>query len=83
MEIRLDELADLVGGKLHGDATKRCLGTNPPRLANESQVSMVVDGDVSAFDQSYIAAAVITPTFCEDSKTPQIVVANPHEAFAT
>ncbi|MEM6472296.1 MAG: UDP-3-O-(3-hydroxymyristoyl)glucosamine N-acyltransferase [Planctomycetota bacterium] len=82
MEFRLDELAELVGGKLYGDASKRCDGTNPPGLSTESQLSMVVDGDVVSFDQKHRAIAVLTPEYCESSTTAQIVVADPHAAFA-
>ncbi|MEO1615355.1 MAG: UDP-3-O-(3-hydroxymyristoyl)glucosamine N-acyltransferase [Planctomycetota bacterium] len=82
MEFRLDELAEMVGGKLFGDASILCRGTNPPELADETQLSMVLDGDIESFDARFEAAAVITPKRCESSSTPQIVVEDPHAAFA-
>ena len=82
MTLVLGELANLVGGKLIGDANQSCLGANPPEDAQDGEITMLDSISRSDFIKHSSATALITPEEVPDLKIPQIVVENPHLAFA-
>ena len=82
VEIRLDEIAAMVGGVLHGDASLICTGANPPGQATAADITMLVDGKDSGDRSSSEALAIITKSLIETSELPQIIVEDPHAAFS-
>ncbi|MCC9600171.1 UDP-3-O-(3-hydroxymyristoyl)glucosamine N-acyltransferase [Stieleria sp. JC731] len=80
MAIRLDELSQLINGTLHGDGALICEGANPLDLASENEITLIVQ----PFNNSgpIKALAVVTDTLIEDCAQAQILVENPHTAFA-
>ncbi|WP_182869623.1 UDP-3-O-(3-hydroxymyristoyl)glucosamine N-acyltransferase [Stieleria mannarensis] len=83
MEIRLDEIARLVDGTLHGDGTLICDGANPPDESTASEITMLVGKNVSANLARSDALAVICAEPVASDPRPQIIVENPRAAFAT
>ncbi|QEG02797.1 UDP-3-O-acylglucosamine N-acyltransferase [Stieleria maiorica] len=83
MEIRLDEIAQLVGGTLHGDGTLICNGANPPEESSTSEITMLVGKNASANLARSDALAVICAERIESDRRPQIIVDDPRAAFAT
>lgn len=82
MEIRLDELAEMVGGTLHGDGSCLCTGANPPGQCDEQEITLIVDPNTEPREGPPVCAAIVTPKVISWSDKPQIVVAEPHHAFA-
>jgi len=82
MEIRLDKIADLVGGILHGDGSLVCRGANPPGQSAADEITLLVDPHSSAEDSTLDALAIICPALTECCDRPQIIVEDPHAAFA-
>lgn len=82
METRLDEIAVMVGGVLHGDASLVCTGANPPGQAAANDITMLVDGKDSYDHSSLDALAIIVKSLIESSDRPQIIVDDPHAAFS-
>ncbi|OYP28507.1 UDP-3-O-(3-hydroxymyristoyl)glucosamine N-acyltransferase [Rhodopirellula sp. MGV] len=80
MAIRLDELSQLVEGTLHGDGALICQGANPLDLATEAEITLVVQpvGEIGPIT----ALAVVTKARLENCDRPQIIVDQPHAAFA-
>jgi UDP-3-O-[3-hydroxymyristoyl] glucosamine N-acyltransferase len=83
VEIRLDEIAAMVGGVLHGDASLVCTGANPPGQAAANDITMLVETKDSNDPHSADALAIIVKSLIESSDLPQIVVEDPHAAFST
>ena len=83
LTIQLADIALIVGGRLIGDETIACCGANPPAQACDSEITMLENVTrVDSLLQSK-AIAVITGMKIESLPIPQIVVSNPHEAFAS
>jgi UDP-3-O-[3-hydroxymyristoyl] glucosamine N-acyltransferase len=82
MEIRLETIAEMVGGELHGDGQGLCRGANPPGQTSPDQLTMLADAEAGPGQLTAPALAVITPQRLETIDVPQIVVADPHVAFA-
>ena len=82
MEIRLDQLAELVNGSLIGDGNLVCRGANPPGQCGDDEVTMLVDGTGFCEQTPFRAIAVLTPVRIESCQLAQIIVADPHAAFA-
>ncbi|QDV88706.1 UDP-3-O-acylglucosamine N-acyltransferase [Stieleria magnilauensis] len=83
VEIRLDEIALMVGGTLHGDGTLICSGANPPDQSTSSEITMLVGQHPSANLASSKAMAVLCAERIDSDLRPQIIVADPRAAFAT
>ena len=81
MEKRLDQLAELVGGKLFGAPDVLVRDANPPQLAQPTDITLIVH--LSKHEKEVSAAAIVTPTYVETCDKPQLVVEDPHAAFAT
>ena len=82
MTIQLTDIALMVGGRLIGDESITCVGANPPAQATDGEITMLHDASrVESVHQSK-AVAVITGEKIESLNIPQVVVANPHQAFA-
>ncbi|MCA9139817.1 MAG: UDP-3-O-(3-hydroxymyristoyl)glucosamine N-acyltransferase [Planctomycetales bacterium] len=82
VEIRLDKIAEMVGGTLQGDGSLICRGANPPGQAADDELTMLVQVNQSADIASIKAVAIITPQLIDSASQPQIIVADPHQAFA-
>ncbi|MEL6106141.1 MAG: UDP-3-O-(3-hydroxymyristoyl)glucosamine N-acyltransferase [Planctomycetota bacterium] len=80
METRLDQLTELVGGELFGTLAPAIANANPPELAKPDEITLIVDLESHA--EEITAAAVVTPRHVADHPKPQLVVADPHAAFA-
>lgn len=82
MTMQLGRLAELVQGRLIGDPDVTCLGANPPADAVAGEITMLEDAArVETLRQSS-AAAVVTPQELPLTSMAQIVVDQPHQAFA-
>ena len=82
MEIRLEKIAAMVGGMLHGDGALVCRGANPPDQSTEHEITLLVQPNHLADVSSIDAVAIISPCLIESTSRPQIIVADPHAAFA-
>lgn len=82
MALQLDKITELVGGTLHGSGELMCEGANPPDLATEREITMLVDPNQADLASQTQALAIITPVQLESVERPQIVVKDPHAAFA-
>lgn len=83
MQIRLDEIANMVGGTLHGDGALICHGASPPEESSAAEITMLVKPNTSAGFDTIAALAIITADRIESDSRPQIIVDDPHAAFAT
>ncbi|QDT13655.1 UDP-3-O-(3-hydroxymyristoyl)glucosamine N-acyltransferase [Planctomycetes bacterium K23_9] len=82
MAIQLQQLAELVGGRIVGDASVSCAGANPPDVATPDDITMLDDPsrvDVIATSQ---AVAVVTSEPIDQVDIVQLVVEDPHAAFS-
>ncbi len=83
MTFNLAQIASLVNGQLIGDGSLICKGANPPAQVNESEITMLDDPDRVDLITSAGSLAVIVPVQIDSIRQAQIVVADPHLAFAT
>lgn len=82
MTLTLSEIASLVGGQLHGSADLCCSGANPPAEATESEITMLDHPQHGNRVHASAAAAVVTAATIPGLTKPQIIVSDPHAAFA-
>lgn len=82
MRSNLAEIASLVGGQLNGDASLICVGANPPAQAIGGQITLLDDPKRFELVEQSAAIAVIVAEPIESLDCPQIIVADPHQAFA-
>ncbi len=80
MTIPLEQLAELVGGEIHGDPNLRIEGAQPPWEAGAAEITMLDDPRRIESVVDSAALAVVTPQRVELDRA-QIVVAEPHAAF--
>ncbi len=81
MTTTLSDLAELVGGRLIGDASLSIFGANPPAEASPGDITLLDDaGHLAGFDPGD-AWAVVTPTPVPGA-IAQILVDDPHPAFS-
>ncbi len=81
MTIQLRQIAKLVEGQLVGDPDLCCGGANPPAEASGDQITLLDDpGHLNSVVHSK-AMAIVTAKQV-DLERPQIIVSNPHAAFA-
>lgn len=81
MTIQLEQIAGLVGGTLIGDPDFEIAGANPPTEAGASEITMLDDVRRVESVSGSSAAAVITPEKVDIAQA-QVIVSNPHAAFA-
>jgi UDP-3-O-[3-hydroxymyristoyl] glucosamine N-acyltransferase len=82
MAIRLRELAQLVEGDLLGNAHTVCVGAGPLGQAAEGEVTMLEDPANAEGLAASPAVAVVTPRQLDIDTMAQVVVDDPHRAFA-
>jgi UDP-3-O-[3-hydroxymyristoyl] glucosamine N-acyltransferase len=82
MTWNLAEFASFVGGQLIGDASPVCTGANPPPQAAETDITLLDDPKRADSIVHSKAAAVVVDQEIESLERPQIVVNDPHQAFA-
>ncbi|NLS92577.1 MAG: UDP-3-O-(3-hydroxymyristoyl)glucosamine N-acyltransferase [Planctomycetaceae bacterium] len=83
METTLAELAELVGGELHGDGNLAIRDAAPLRDAVAGCITMLDRADREACLKNCQASAVLAPTDLIPNGRPLIRVADVHDAFAT
>ncbi len=83
MTIQLAEIAALVEGRLVGTPDLVCHGANPPGEAIRGEITMLDHPRRASSIAQSQALAVITGEEVDVGGRPQIVVANPRQAFAT
>jgi UDP-3-O-[3-hydroxymyristoyl] glucosamine N-acyltransferase len=83
MTWNLAEITSLVDGQLVGDASLPCSGANPPAQASEGEITLLDDSKQRDVIQQSAAIAVVVGEEIDTLDRPQIVVASPHQAFAT
>lgn len=82
MRLTLSEIAALVAGKLCGDGELRCTGASPPAEATETEITMLDDPQHASRVAESAAAALVTTETIASLRQAQIIVADPHAAFA-
>jgi UDP-3-O-[3-hydroxymyristoyl] glucosamine N-acyltransferase len=82
MAIQLLEMASLVGGQIIGDETITCSGANPPDVASDTDITLLVDPTRAETLDATSAVAVITSAPIDNDRLVQIVVDDPHAAFS-
>ena len=87
MAMQLGDLASLVEGRLSGNAEVLCTGANPPREATSTEITMLDDSSRLETLQDSQATAVVTRSQIDLTSVglgdaSQIIVDNPHQAFA-
>ncbi|NND98786.1 MAG: UDP-3-O-(3-hydroxymyristoyl)glucosamine N-acyltransferase [Pirellulaceae bacterium] len=80
--IQLSKLAQLVGGTVIGDDTTTCLGANPPGVATGTDITMLADPSQASTLLQSQAVAVVTTKVIDSDDRPQLIVEDPHDAFA-
>lgn len=83
MTLSLAEIASLVDGRLIGDGNLSCSGANPPAQAGDNDITMLDDPRHSSEIIQSESIAVIVDAHVDSIQQAQIVVADPHFAFAT
>ncbi|MGB7343752.1 MAG: UDP-3-O-(3-hydroxymyristoyl)glucosamine N-acyltransferase [Pirellulaceae bacterium] len=81
-QIQLAQLAEMVDGRVVGDATLTCSGANPPEVATKNDITLLDDPSRAAVIASTDAVAVVTSAEIENVDLVQIIVENPHAAFS-
>ena len=81
MAIRIAQLADMVGGRVVGDANALCYGANPLGVATADDITMLDSVDRADRLADSSAIAVVTPAELNCGDRSQIVVDDPHIAF--
>ena len=82
MAISLERLATMVSGELFGDGAIACTGANPLGQAAADEVTLLDSPRQSDVLAQSMAAAVITSVQIPGCDLAQIVVDQPHDAFA-
>ncbi|MEM8671118.1 MAG: UDP-3-O-(3-hydroxymyristoyl)glucosamine N-acyltransferase [Planctomycetota bacterium] len=82
MTIRLSELAEFVGGTVIGDPDLTVQGANPPTEASCTDITLLDDASRVQILETSQAPAVVTAEAIENSDFAQVVVKDPHAAFA-
>ena len=83
MEATLAQLAELVGGDLHGDGNLILRGAAPLCDARDGHITMLDRADREACLERCQASAILAPTDLTPNGRPLIRVDNVHGAFAT
>ena len=83
MDWTLAELAAAVDGQLFGQSDLVCHGANPPSLAERNEITLLDDPKQVDLIESSAACAIVVGQRIESVLRAQIVVADPHRAFAT
>lgn len=83
MELRLEEIATLVGGELHGDGSLLCRGANPAGQSTTEEITLILSpADAAIWNtQAKPALAFVTGSYQAEINVPQIVCNEPHLAF--
>ena len=83
MELRLEEIATLVGGTLHGDGSLSCKGANPAGQSTAEEITLVLSPADPAIwnSENKPALAFVTDSHQAEITLPQIVCEEPHQAF--
>ncbi len=76
----LKELADLVGGEVHGDDNVEIVGVAGIREAKGGDITFLANPKYLEFLETTSASAVIAPSGCE-SAVPAIQIDNPYYAY--
>ena len=83
MTVQLRHLASMVAGRLVGDGEAECCGANPPEDAIAGEIALLDDPARRDSILRSRAAAVVTPVEMDFGDRAQLVVEDPHGAFAT
>ena len=82
MTWNLAEIAALVHGQLVGDPSPICCGANPPALALSGEITLLDDPKKYELIKQSQAIAVVVAQEIETLDRPQVIVHDPHHAFA-
>ncbi len=80
--VTLQHLADLVGGQIVGDAGILCSDARPLQEAGSGQVTLIDDPHRIQLAERCGVAAVILRELVPDAQVTQLIVEQPHAAFA-
>ena len=81
MEITLKDLAEIVGGEVHGDGTVTIRSVAGIREAGEGDITFLADPRYEKFLKETRASAIIVPRGTSGGERPHIVCENPYLAF--
>ncbi|MEE2937919.1 MAG: UDP-3-O-(3-hydroxymyristoyl)glucosamine N-acyltransferase [Planctomycetota bacterium] len=82
MTLRLSQISEIVGGKIVGDPDLLVDGANPPGEASESEITLLDDTKQKHLIVDSKATVVVTREQVDLPGVSQVLVANPHLAFA-
>ncbi|MDF1841983.1 MAG: UDP-3-O-(3-hydroxymyristoyl)glucosamine N-acyltransferase [Rubripirellula sp.] len=82
MTLRLSQISEIVDGEIVGDPDLLVDGANPPEEALESEITLLDDAKQTHLIVDSKATAVVTREPVDLPGVSQVVVANPHSAFA-
>lgn len=81
-ECTLQQLADLVGGRVEGDASLIVRGLNGVEFAQPGEITFVLDGKYLPLPEQCRASACIVPEGTEPLPIPRLIAAQPAVAAA-
>jgi UDP-3-O-[3-hydroxymyristoyl] glucosamine N-acyltransferase len=81
MEISLEELAGLIGGKVAGDGSVMISGVSGIREARQGDITFLADSRYAKFLEATQASAIIAGEVPPGDSRPMIVAENPYLSF--
>jgi UDP-3-O-[3-hydroxymyristoyl] glucosamine N-acyltransferase len=81
MEISLEELAGLIGGKVVGDGSVMVSGVSGIREARQGEITFLADPRYASFLEDTRASAVIAAAVPPRDPRPMIIAENPYLSF--
>lgn len=81
MEISLEELAGLIGGKVAGDGSVMISGVSGIREAREGEITFLADSRYDKFLETTRASAVIAGAVPDGETRPVVLCENPYLTF--
>ena len=81
MSIRISQLAEMVDGRIVGDANAICHGANPLGVSEPNDITLLDDPKRAQLLSDSNAIAVVTRCEIECGDRSQIIVDDPHAAF--
>ena len=83
MEISLEELAGLIGGKVAGDGSVMISGVSGIREARHGEITFLADSRYARFLETTRASAIIAVAVPPGESRPVIISENPYLSFIT
>ncbi|MDG2222443.1 MAG: UDP-3-O-(3-hydroxymyristoyl)glucosamine N-acyltransferase [Rubripirellula sp.] len=82
MTLQLSQISEIVDGELVGDPDLLVYGANPPEEALANEITLLDDAKQTQLIVDSDALAVVTKETADLPGVSQVIVSNPHSAFA-